>query len=186
MYLLPDTPPTHYNLRDPQPLRPRASRLTMTYNSYFPSTTRAWNLLPDSTRNVQSATVFKQLICGTNKFNPYHRLCTNKYGIWLSCIRMGLSALNYHRYQYNFINSPICTSCNDANETAYHYFISCTTYQMARQTFFHNLFNLLGINTANNPNLLNTILEGHHIHPWHHAELLSIVTNYLSDTGRFL
>ena len=39
--LLPDTPPTHYNLRDPQPLRPRASHLTMTYNSYFPSTTRA-------------------------------------------------------------------------------------------------------------------------------------------------
>ena len=112
-------------------------------------------------------------------------MCTNKYGVWLSRIRMGLSALNHHRYQYNFINSPLCTTCNESSETTYHFFFLCTTYQIARQTFFNNLHNQLGINIANSPNLLNTILEGHHIHPRHYAKLLSIVTDYLSDTGRF-
>ena len=44
--LLPQPPPTTYNLRHTQPLRPPNIRLTSYYNSYFPSTTRAWNLLP--------------------------------------------------------------------------------------------------------------------------------------------
>ena len=103
-------PPTNYNLRHTQALRPPHTRLTSTYNSYFPSTTRDWNLLPESTRNAPTFNYFKKLVRGTNHFNSYHRLCTNKYGVCLSRIRMGLSALNQHRHNYNFINSPICST----------------------------------------------------------------------------
>ena len=74
---------------------------------------------------------------------------------------------------------------NEASETNSHFFFTCTTYQLARQSLLNKLQTILGINTANHPLLLNTILEGHMIHPRHFAELLSIVFDYLSGTGRF-
>ena len=130
-------------------------------------------------------TIFKKLVRRPTNQNPYHRLCTNKYGICLSRIPMGLSALNSHRHHYNFIPSPICTSCQEESETTSHFFLTCPTYQVARQQLFNHLNNILGINTANNNNILDTILEGHRIHPRHLAELLIAVTAYLSATGRF-
>ena len=183
--LIPPTPPTTYNLRHPQAIRPLATRLTSTYNSYFPSTTRAWNLLPNTTRTAQTINNFKRLVCGTNIYNPYHRLANNKCGVWLSRLCMGLSALNSHRHNYHFINSPICTTCDEGSETSFHYFITCPTYLIARQTLFHSLQTTLGIDTTNHHNLLQTILEGHHIHPRHFVDLLSLVSDYLTDTGRF-
>ena len=64
-------------------------------------------------------------------------------------------------------------------------FLNITTYQGARQTLFTKLQTIFGIDTTNHSNLLHTILEGHHVHPRHHAELLSLVSDFLSDTGRF-
>ena len=183
--LLPNPPPSNYNLRHQQPLRPTHSRLTSTYNSFFPSTTRAWNALPPLTRNTQSINIFKTLIRGINKYNPYHRLCTGTKGVWLSRIRMGLSALNAHRHKYNFINSPKCPLCNLDSETTHHYFFICPSHQGARLTFFNSLQNILGIDTSNHHSLLPTIIEGHYTHPRDHNQLLSIVFSYLEDTGRF-
>ena len=183
--LIPPPPPATYNLRHQPPLRPPNTRLTSTYNSFFPSTTRAWNSLPAQTRQAQTPTLFKKLVRGTNNYNPYHKITTNKYGVWLSRLRMGLSALNAHRYNYNFINSPTCPSCNEENETTLHYFLTCPTYQGARHSLLNTLQTSLGIDTTNNHTLINTILEGHNIHPRHHADLLAIISDYLADTGRF-
>ena len=69
--LLPPPPPTNYNLRQTQPLRPPNTHLTSTYNSFFPSTARAWNLLPHQTRHAPSVNVFKRLVRGTITYNPY-------------------------------------------------------------------------------------------------------------------
>ena len=183
--ILPEPPPTHYHLRHTQALRPPKTRLTSTLNSYFPSTTRAWNLLPESTRNAPTFIIFKKLVRGPNTPNHYHRLCTKKYGICLSRIRMGLSGLNQHRHKYNFIPSPTCPSCKEESETTAHFFLTCPTYAIARQAFFNHINITLGINTANTPDLLNTILEGHRLHPRHFAEMISAVTAYISATGRF-
>ena len=183
--LLPPPPPSNYNLRQQQSLRPRHTRLTSSYNSFFPSTTRAWNLLPQTTRDTPTVACFKHLIQGPTSKKPYHRICSNKQGVWLSRIRMGLSALNAHRHHYNFIPSPICTLCNKSSETALHYFTTCPTHQGARQTLFTTLQNSFGIDTTNHINLINTILEGHYVHPRHFAELFSAVSAFLSDTGRF-
>ena len=101
----------------------------------------------------------------TNLYNPYHKITTNKYGVWLSRLRIGLSALNSHCYSYNFINSHKCPTCNEANKNVHHYFISCPTYQVARQIVFNQLQKLLGIDTTKHQNLLLAILEGRHIHP---------------------
>ena len=183
--LLPDPPLNNYNLRHQQPLRPTFSRLTSTINSFFPSTTRLWNSLPPTTRNAQSITIFKRLVRGTNITNPYHRLCTTKQGVWLSRLRMGLSALNSHRHNYNFINSPICNLCNRGSETTFHFLISCPAHQHARLTLFNHLQTTFGIDTNDYNKTILVILEGHHVSPRHYAELLSLVSDFLSDTDRF-
>ena len=125
------------------------------------------------------------MVRGTITKNPYHQMCTGKQGIWLSRLRMGLSALNSHRYKYNFINSPTCTLCNEESETVFHFFINCPTHQIARQTFFNHLQTNLGIDTDNPHNLLPVLLEGHYVNPRLHAEILSCIYIFLQDTGSF-
>ena len=110
-----------YNLRHTNEQRPRFSRLNNSFKSFFPSTVRLWNNLPSTTRDSNSVNIFKALVRGTNKYNPYHRLCSNKPGIWLTRLRLGLSALNSHRFKYNFIESPKCPTCHAINETTQHY-----------------------------------------------------------------
>ena len=134
---------------------------------------------------LKSVNFFKKLVCGTNIKNPYHHLCTTKQGVWLSRIRMGLSALNFHHHNYNFMNSPNCTLCNEGSETVSHYFITCPAHRHARLPLFNYLQTSLGIDINDPQILLSTILEGHHVHPRHFAELLSNVSDYLSDTDRF-
>ena len=41
---------------------------------------------------------------GKNSFNPYHRYCTNRPGVWLTRIRLGLCLLNAQRHAYNLID----------------------------------------------------------------------------------
>ena len=67
----------------------------------------------------------------------------------------------------------------------FHFFIKCPAYTIARQTLLNNLQNIFGIDTTNYTNVINTVLEGHQVHPRHFAELLLFVSDYLSDTNRF-
>ena len=99
---------------------------------------------------------------------------------------MGLSPLNYQRYHFNFILSPICALCKADAETPYHFFFTCPAHQIARQSMLNNLHINLGIDTSDYDKLLMTILEGYHVQPRYHVELLSYISTFLSDTGRFI
>ena len=180
-------PPTNinYNLRHKPPLRPRFARLTRSSNSFFISTTNDWNGLPDSTRNCDSILAFKKIIRGPNLYFPYHRLCSGKREAWLSRIRMGLSALNEQRHSYNFIDSPICSSCDtDQVETPSHYFLHCDAYRVARTALYFSLAEL-HIDTTDNNKTLETILHGTHTNHIHHTRLLKCITQFMHDTQRF-
>ena len=116
---------TNYNLRTQRTLEPRHTRLTSSMNSFFPSTTHEWNSLATHIQNSISFNTFKSLIKPKITTNTrYNRSCNGKQGRWLSRLRMGLSALNHHRYNYNFISSPTCQLCRSHPETTFHYFFS--------------------------------------------------------------
>ena len=65
-----------------------------------------WSYLPTNTQNAISINFFKVKVRGPNDFNQYHRFSTGKPSIWLIRLRLVLSALNFHRFTYNFIDSP--------------------------------------------------------------------------------
>ena len=174
---------TTYNLRNTHQFQPRHSRLQSSYNSYFPSAIREWNALPDQTRNSNSLLSFKQKISPTIKSKLFNSLCYGKMGTQLTRLRLGLSALNAHRYTYNFIENPNCLHCN-IPETVHHFFFVCPTYQMARQTLLNRLSNELLIVTNDESILLEIILKGI-INPVHYNLLLNITCEFLSATKRF-
>ena len=120
-----------------------------------------------------------------NHFNPFHRLCTGKPGIWLTRLRLGLSALNIHRFKYNFIDSPNCPYCLNTNETLKHYLFECPTHSIARNNFLQRLHSELDVDTQNRELLIKIILEDETMNPRNFTLLLSIVFEYLINSNRF-
>ena len=178
--------PTPYNLRNPTTLVPRHTRLTASFKSFFPSTTREWDSLPISTQNSISITTFKALIKPKPPTNiSYNRLCSGTQGRWISRLRMDLSALNHHRFKYNFIPSSLCLCCGTHSETTSHYFFYCPTHRIARNQLSFRLESELDLTINNRDTLLETILFGKHISPQNYSILLDIVFQYLTATGRF-
>ena len=175
-------------LRHTTTVIPRFTRLTLTQKSFFPSTTKAWNNLPTTVQNSISFTTFKALTRGPNHSNKYHNLGKGRPSIWLARIRMGLSGLNAHRFNYKFIDSPICIYCNTGSKTTHHYFFSCPTHRLARHHFATRLLNEIGLDLFNAQNYnknLETIINGKHISPLHFEHLLEIVFEYIINTKRF-
>ena len=175
-----------YNLRNPTTLIPRHTRLKSSFHSFFPSCTREWNNLPTSTQQAISTNTFKSLIRAkppTNK--KYNTLCTGIHGRWLSRLRMNLSALNHHRFTYNFIPSSLCPCCSTHSETTKHYFFHCPTHRLARTRLSFRLELELEMTVDNEDKLLETILFGKFINPNNYSKLLDIVFQYISSTGRF-
>ena len=182
--LIPPLNVTHYNLRRSNELRLPNNRLQSSNNSFFPATAKVWNNLPPPVKNLPTVSSFKNKISIHLPKNPYHTLCSGKQGIWLCRLRLGLSALNYHRFTYNLTSNPFCPHCGNLNETTMHFLFHCHSYDNARQTLFNSLADL-GIDTTDPTALLQVILHGTDY--LNVAEtLLTHIYNYLSTTNRFI
>ena len=173
-----------YNLRRGDHLPNINTRLVSTGKSYFPSTVRLWNSLPVNTINAEALSTFKRLITRPAANSViYNTLCTGKPGVWLSRLRMGLSALNQHRFTYNLIDDASCPHCGLV-ETVSHYFFECHTYNAARTTLINSLTEQ-NLNTTNKQSLLQTILYGTNINI-NTVSFLGIIYRYLRETQRFM
>ena len=115
---------TRYNTRSARNLRPRPARLKSSYNSYFPKTTRLWNLLSDYQKNSSSLPVFKRSLRTLFPLNLFKYSYKGHLGFLLFIIRVGLSGLNSHLFKYNFIAEPYCPHCERVVETSSHFLLS--------------------------------------------------------------
>ena len=126
------------------------------------------------------------MVRGPNIQNPYHRLCSSKPGIWLTRLRLGLSALNQHQFKYNFIDSPDCLYCPGLEESTIHYLFKCQTHDLARNQFYQKLYDEMGVDTQNEQVLLQVILEGETINIMNCKKLLSIIYEFFINSNRFI
>ena len=179
--LIPEPVPNRYQLRVNPYIPPIHTRLVTTGKTYIPSTIKLWNKLPANTVASPTFSIFKKIIMGNPiKRNQYNTLCTGRPGIWLSRLRMGLSALCHHRFTYNLVDSSACPTCG-CEETTSHYLFYCNTYAAARTTLYNSLAQL-GIDVNNKTQLLQTILHGTIDY---HKDLLAAVYQYLGESKRF-
>jgi len=176
-----------YNFRNNHRFHINRRRTESSNTSFYPSTIRIWYSLPHNlTDSVTVAQLRRKLLLDKPRPSMYFKLCSGKQGILLTRLRLGLSALNSHRFKYNLITSPICEICNLEPETTDHFFHTCPSYLNARQRFYDRLTHELNIDVINlNKSILTNILLQGLIDSKLQSNLLQIIFEYITDTGRF-
>jgi hypothetical protein len=183
---LPDTvsASTPYNLRNSSNLRPPPARLTSSYKSFFPQTSRDWNSLPIKTRASLSKYSFKKAIKTKRDINPYTTTHHGKCGAWISRIRMGLSGLNAHRFTYNLSNTPLCSLCHLGNENTIHYLWDCPAHNSARKVVIERILAETSIEQVTRANITSLLINGE-IEKEFHQTLFKLTSEFITSTERF-
>ena len=133
---------TIYPLRNGEDIIVPFCRLTLTSESYIPSTIKKWNNLNPTIRNIESISKFKRELKRANAPDipvpKYYSYGPRKLNIILTQIRCCASFLNYDLHKVNIVSNPFC-HCGSDIENAYHYFFECNTYTNIRLNLFLNL-----------------------------------------------
>ena len=108
------------------------------FNSFLPSTLRAWNELPVSIRNLKSVASFKKAIQPSGKGPPkYFNVGSRKAQVLHTRLRTGCSALNFDLFSKGIVSSPLC-HCGSI-ENVQHFFMCCPKYDSIRATLFDSI-----------------------------------------------
>ena len=118
------------------------ARTNLWYNSFFPSTIRAWNSLPEDTKQSPPISSFKfRLKRDMNKPPKYYNTGSRMGQILHTRIRLECSSLNAHLYRKSIVPEPTC-QCGGF-ESSYHIFFVCPKFVGARSRYLPaNLNNL--------------------------------------------
>ena len=100
---------TSYNLRNSDNIQNYRARSNLFLNSFFPSTIRAWNDLPNDTKNASSVASFKHRLNRNLKPPPkYYNVGSRKGQILQARLRLEYSSLNSDLYRKHIVPSPSC------------------------------------------------------------------------------
>ena len=132
---------SNYNLRNANNIQTFASNTNLFYNSFFPSSVRAWNALPEEIKQATTVSAFKnKLNTNLTRSPKYYNTGTRLGQILHARLRMECSSLNSHLYHKNIIESPAC-ACGGF-ESAHHFLFTCPRFAAARNTYLpRNLHN---------------------------------------------
>ena len=111
-------------------------KLTYFSDSFFPSTIKAWNSLPNE---LSSVLAFKNYLNRNKLQSPYYFQVGSRFcQILHARLRMQRSALNADLYRKNIVESPSCQH-SGGFESAYHIFFTCPLYAATRRFLPTNL-----------------------------------------------
>ena len=167
---------TSRNLRNANDFRNFRTNTNLFYESFFPSTIRAWNELPDDIKTSPSVASFKfRLNRELRKPPNYFNTGTRQGQILHARLRMECSSLNAHLHKKNIVPSSSC-SCG-SYESTYHFFFQCPNYSQIRNRYLPN--NLNDLNT-------NDLLHGKsNLTETENETLFSKVQDFILNSGRF-
>ena len=135
---------TTYNLRNANHIQTIHANTNLYFNSFIPSTIRAWNSLSDDIKSALSVASFKYRLNRDLKKPPrYYNNGTRIGQILHARLRMECSALNSHLYRKNIVPSPSCI-CGGF-ESPHHFLFVCSRYNAARNRYLPN--NLMNYST---------------------------------------
>jgi len=121
------------------------NRTTSHQCSFFLSTGRHWNQLPQSLRSLPHAS-FKRAIAkrlGVPKPPAYYTAGSKTGNTLHTRLRTEMSHLNSHLFQINKCPSPEC-SCGHPVENNRHFILSCQNHSPQRDELFLNASRILG------------------------------------------
>ena len=163
-------------------------RTTSYQSSFFLSTAKLWNHLPESLRSLPHTSFKKEINqrLGMPKPPDYYKIGSKTGNIIHTRLRTEMSCLNSHRFQINKADSPEC-SCGHFKEDVRHYVIFCRNYDAQRKTLFDNASRILGENFANySPDQkLNILIHGDRLSGEGSREMAYAFQKFLTKTNRF-
>ena len=116
----------NYNLRNHHNISQVTNRLSIFQQSFFPSTTKLWNLLDLRIRQLPTLESFKYKLKQhyfKNANPPFYYNVGNRYlNILQTRIRNNCSTSHNDLFHANLINNPSC-SCGYSTKNAEHFFV---------------------------------------------------------------
>ena len=127
---------SRYNPRNSDRLQTIDSRTNLYYNSFLPSTVRAWNSLPAEVKQSQTTHCFKYYFNKNETPVPkYYYSKNRKAQILHTRLRKNCSSLNLDLFLKGITDSPMCR-CGSI-ENSQHFFFHCPYYQQKRNALLN-------------------------------------------------
>ncbi len=133
-----------YVLRNSGDITSIRTKKSQFFLSFLPKTIRDWNNNESNWRGLDfcpSVSSFK-----SNYKKLFHRVPNKFFNLELdngnvhhTRLRLGLSHLRGHLFQYNLIDDPECQFCHLEPETRSHYILRCPTFNAARTRYLLGL-----------------------------------------------
>ncbi len=144
--------------------------------------------------NIQKATTIESFkACYKKEFfrtpNPLYKIENEHGNMHQTRLRLGLSHLRAHLFQYNLIDDPTCQFCNLEPETTSHYILRCPTYNRVRVRFLIGLTGLLDhnyISSLNDDKIVQLFLHGDpELNFDINSSIISMAQSFITDSKRF-
>ena len=140
-----------YDLRNKREYEEPFSKTKHSSNAYFTNALHEWNLLDETVRNSATLPEFKRKLL--NSIEPVKNSLFGVFDICgvkqLTMLRLEFSALNEHRFRYNFqCISPMC-ACNTGIENNAHFFLQCPLFDTISNDLLGKLSHLPKLDLSN-------------------------------------
>ena len=170
-----------------------ATRTEKFNSSFYPNCIQEWNTLDPEIRLAPSVTVFKKKL-----LSIIRPTAKSVFGIhdplglsYLSQLRVGLSKLNFHKFNHNFKDTlnPLCPT-NDGIEDTEHFLLLCPSFDIQRSDLLAEISQLLQpfvqVNNLSNIVLIKLLLYGDKdFSDSINKSILQLTINFIHKTGRF-
>ena len=164
------------------------NRTTSFHNSFFLSTGKLWNNIPESIRSLSHSS-FKRAISerlGAPRPPIYYEVGSKIGNVLHTRLRNEMSHLNSHLFKINKIETPEC-SCGHKTENTHHFLLSCPNYVEQRGALFREISRITGEEFCNiAPTLqLRMLLHGDGLGGGDGGAVAYYFQIFLLSSGRF-
>ena len=128
-----------YPRRRPLERRPPVWTYETYHQSYFPTATGLWNLLPDDAKSLSSISAFKRYLNNNDPVVPTYFYLGDRMPQVIHCkLRLNMSDLQSDMFNRHLSEYKNC-NCGNINENASHYLLECPLYHESRKVTIFNL-----------------------------------------------
>ena len=188
-------PPIHelsYSLRKKNIVGQIRARTASYEASFYPHCLSEWNKLDPEIRLSSSVSSFKNKLLSLIRppAKPVFSVHDPKGLAILTQLRVGLSALNLHKFRHNF-KDTIHSMCliNDGIEDTEHFLLSCHLYDVQRHDLLGTVSEILlseGLSNLSNEALLKVLLYGDgRLSTYSNSQIIKATLKYIHASQRF-
>ena len=169
-----------YSLRNANNLTIPPYRTKLYAESFLPSVLHLWNSLPQSIRDCDSVSGFKEALNKREVTKPpsYYYIGSRKSQALHARLRTNSSSLNLTLFQKNLTDSPLCVCGNI--ESAEHFLLSCPLYHNLRVDLLNSTHPIC------RPDPKTLLFGDHRLSVELNTEIFTAVQHYIVKTNRFV